>query len=80
MRRHPTAPVNVARISVATSGADFTAPEAVFRSAHPGCGLRPGDHFCHVGAAGVGIAPGPLLADFVAEIGIPTARDGWCIF
>jgi hypothetical protein len=22
----------------------------------------------------------PLLADFVAEIGIPTARDGWCIF
>jgi hypothetical protein len=21
-----------------------------------------------------------LLADFVAEIGIPTARDGWCIF
>jgi hypothetical protein len=26
MRRHPTAPVNVARISVATSGTDFTAP------------------------------------------------------
>ena len=23
---------------------------------------------------------GLLLADFVAEIGIPTARDGWCIF
>jgi hypothetical protein len=22
----------------------------------------------------------PLVADFVAEIGIPTARDGWCIF
>jgi hypothetical protein len=22
----------------------------------------------------------PLCADFVAEIGIPTARDGWCIF
>jgi len=21
-----------------------------------------------------------FLADFVAEIGIPTARDGWCIF
>jgi hypothetical protein len=21
-----------------------------------------------------------LRADFVAEIGIPTARDGWCIF
>jgi hypothetical protein len=21
-----------------------------------------------------------LLADFVAEIGIPTARNGWCIF
>jgi hypothetical protein len=30
MRRHPTAPVNVARISVATSGTDFTAPEADF--------------------------------------------------
>ena len=23
---------------------------------------------------------GPVLADFVAEIGIPTARNGWCIF
>src|SRR5216684_6006458 len=36
--RHPTAPVNVARISVATSGTDFTAPEADFaaliRAAH----------------------------------------------
>jgi hypothetical protein len=21
-----------------------------------------------------------LVADFVAEIGIPTARNGWCIF
>jgi hypothetical protein len=30
MRRHPTAPVNVARINVATSGTDFTAPEADF--------------------------------------------------
>src|SRR5437868_584562 len=30
MRRYPTAPVNVARISVATSGTDFTAPEADF--------------------------------------------------
>ena len=37
MRRHPTAPVNVARISVATSGTDFTAPEAEFRSAYPDC-------------------------------------------
>jgi hypothetical protein len=26
------------------------------------------------------IAPCPKGADFVAEIGIPTARDGWCIF
>jgi hypothetical protein len=26
------------------------------------------------------IAPGPKSADFVAEIGIPPARDGWCIF
>src|SRR5216684_217975 len=33
MRWHPTAPVNVARISVATSGTDFTAPEADVRSA-----------------------------------------------
>jgi hypothetical protein len=23
---------------------------------------------------------GPFRADFVAEIGIPTARNGWCIF
>jgi len=23
---------------------------------------------------------GPFCADFVAEIGIPTARDGWWIF
>ena len=23
---------------------------------------------------------GPQCADFVAEIGIPTSRDGWCIF
>ncbi len=30
MRRHPTAPVNVARISVATSTTDFTVPEADF--------------------------------------------------
>ena len=29
MRRHPTAPVNVAGISVATSGTDFTAPERI---------------------------------------------------
>ena len=26
------------------------------------------------------IPPCPFRADFVAEIGIPTARDGWCIF
>jgi hypothetical protein len=29
MRRHPTAPVNVAGISVATSGTDFTALNAI---------------------------------------------------
>jgi hypothetical protein len=29
MRRHPTAPVNVAGISVATSGTDFTAFNAI---------------------------------------------------
>jgi hypothetical protein len=38
MRRHPMAPVNVARMSVAISGTDFTAPEADF-TAHPGCWL-----------------------------------------
>jgi hypothetical protein len=26
------------------------------------------------------IARGPKSADFVAEIGMRTARDGWCIF
>jgi hypothetical protein len=26
------------------------------------------------------ITPFPFSADFVAEIGIPTAQDGWCIF
>src|ERR1035437_2418400 len=36
MRRHPTAPVNVARIGVVTSGTDFTAPRQI-RSVHPGC-------------------------------------------
>src|SRR5258705_8059107 len=36
MRRHPTAPVNLARISVATSGTDFTAPEADFPPAGAG--------------------------------------------
>jgi hypothetical protein len=31
MRRHPTAPVNVARMRVAISGTDFTASEAAIR-------------------------------------------------
>src|SRR5258707_5823309 len=45
MRRHPTAPVNVARISVATSGTDFTAPEAGFAALIRGAGFRPvGDY------------------------------------
>jgi hypothetical protein len=26
------------------------------------------------------LTPCPVVADFVAEIGIPTARDGWWIF
>ncbi len=42
MRRHPTAPVNVARISVATSGTDFTAPEADFAALIRAAGFRPG--------------------------------------
>ena len=41
MRRHPTATVNVARISVARSGIDFTAPERISQ----------------VGIAGIGTAP-----------------------
>jgi hypothetical protein len=42
MRRHPTAPVNVARISVATFGTDFTAPEADFGALIQAAGFRPG--------------------------------------
>jgi hypothetical protein len=42
MRRHPTAPVNVARISVATSGTDFTAPEADFAALIPTACFCPG--------------------------------------
>jgi hypothetical protein len=42
MRRHPTAPVNVACISVATSGTDFTAPEADFTAFVQAAGLCPG--------------------------------------
>jgi hypothetical protein len=54
MRRYPTAPVNVARISVATSGIDFTAPEADFAALIRAAGFCPGRSHCHVGAAGVG--------------------------
>src|SRR6267142_4227643 len=42
MRRHPTAPVNVARISVATSGTDFIAPEADFAALIRAAGLCSG--------------------------------------
>ncbi len=42
MRRHPTAPVNVARISVPTSGIDFTAPEADFAALIRAAGFSPG--------------------------------------
>jgi hypothetical protein len=42
MRRHPTAPVNVAGISVATSGTDFTAPEADFGALTQAAGFCPG--------------------------------------
>ena len=42
MRRHPTAPVNIARISVATSGTDFTAPEADFAALIRAAGFCPG--------------------------------------
>src|ERR1700730_11154861 len=55
MRPHPTAPVNVARISVTTSVTDFTAPEADFAALLLASVL--GDHICHVEAAGVGTAP-----------------------
>jgi len=39
MRRHPTAPVNVAGISVATSGTDFTAPDGTYK--HGGSSATP---------------------------------------
>ncbi len=42
MRRHPTAPANVVRISVATSGTDFTAPEANFGALIRAAGFCPG--------------------------------------
>jgi hypothetical protein len=40
VRPHPTAPVNVVRISVATSGTDFTAPEADFAALIRAAGFR----------------------------------------
>jgi hypothetical protein len=43
MRRRPTAPVNVARISVATSATDFTAPEAYFAALIRAAGFCPGE-------------------------------------
>ena len=62
MRRHPTAPVNVARISVATFGTDFTAPEAEFAALIPTAASVLGDHICQEGTAGVRTAPDRLLA------------------
>ena len=50
MRRHPTAPVNVARMSVATSGTDFTAPEVDFAALIRAAGFCLGDHFCSRGS------------------------------
>ena len=47
MRRYPTAPVNVARISVATSGTDFTEFEADFAALIPTACFCPGDHVCY---------------------------------
>ena len=46
MRRHLTAPVNVARISVATSGTDFIAPEADFAALIRAAGLSRIDQTC----------------------------------
>src|SRR3981081_1546244 len=45
MRRHPTVPV---RISVATSGTDFTAPEADFAAPIRAAGFWLGSAHCHV--------------------------------
>jgi hypothetical protein len=61
MRRHPTAPVNVARISVATSGTDFTAPEPDFAALIRAAGFGPGRSHLSRGSC-IGTAPGPLLA------------------
>jgi hypothetical protein len=44
MRRHPTAPVNVAGISVATSVTDFTALEADFGALIRAAGFCPWAH------------------------------------
>ena len=48
MQRNTTAPVNVAWISVATSGTDFTAPKTDFAALIRAAGLLLGDHICHV--------------------------------
>ena len=50
MRRHPTAPVNVARISVATFGTDFTAPEANFAALIRATGFCPGRSYLSRGS------------------------------
>jgi hypothetical protein len=53
MRRQPTAPVKVVRINVATSGTDFTAPEADFAAPSRLLASVLEDHICHVGVVGV---------------------------
>jgi hypothetical protein len=45
MRRHPTAPVNVTKIRVATSGTDFTARGADFAVLLRVAGFCPGTTF-----------------------------------
>src|ERR1700694_5113440 len=69
MRRHPTAPVNGARINVATSRTDFTAPEADFAAPIRAAGFLSLEMtFGTWGLQELGQRLCPLLADSVAKV------------
>jgi len=69
MRQHPTAPV-VVRISVATSGTEFTAPAADFVPFIRAAGFCPGTS--HL--SGVGTAPGKQKPRTVRPLASPAAN------
>src|ERR1700686_1686771 len=64
---------NVARISVATSGTDFTAPGQFWQRSAGLLASVLEDHICHVELQELG-APGPLLAPN-GHGAIPTVRS-----